>query len=89
MQLPSPGEASRNMEAGTDTETRRLPDLLSFLFKYNTGRTTSLWTAPPSGLGPPTSIISQENAPMYLPMGQSDGDTFSIEDPSSQMMVSR
>lgn len=35
------------------------------------------------GLGPPTSIISQENGSTDLPKGQSDGNIFSTDVPSS------
>lgn len=41
----------------------------------------------PHGLGSPTSIINEENAPKELPTGQPDGDIFSIEAPSSQMIL--
>ena len=39
------------------------------------------------GLGPPTSIINQENSPTDLPMGQSGGNIFSIEATSFQMTL--
>ena len=38
-----------------------------------------------NGLGPPTLIFSQEDAPVDLPSGQSDGDISSTEALSSQM----
>ena len=41
-----------------------------------------------SELGPPTSIINQGNVPTDMSLGQSDGDSSSIENvPSSQMSL--
>lgn len=64
----------------------RLPGLLSWFAQFNVLCYTKVcaqrWHYP-QWMGPPTSIINQED----VPMGPFNGDIFSIMIPSSQMTL--
>ena len=78
----------RTLKAGTESETMEDHCLLShsqpqvqllFLYRLSKGGTAH------SGLSLSVSIINQESAPTDTSTGYSDGDSSSVEGPSSQV----
>lgn len=87
------GAQGRNLEAGTAREIveepwllLRSPHLSQSAFLYHQDQTHSGNTNL-SELGPPLSIINQENCSTLLPTGQEYGGIFSIEILSFQINV--
>lgn len=64
-----------------------LPWLPQPALLYNPGPPAQGWHHPEVGLGYPTPITNQENAPTGLPTDQFDRGSFSIEIPSSQVSL--